>query len=155
MKEKILRHLLKKQEGNAFLESAIATCIVVTFMLFFGFGYSIWMNEYAVNDKMDLILTAEMKSMEIDGCLTMAEKNNLLNDLQNIGLSDINISGDIGVEQDYGKPISLTVAAKLDLANSGNATLSGMVNSIRKLVGSDDIGVVHFGARTVAGTAKN
>lgn len=143
--------LLDKSAGDTSYVGAAFVMFMMLFMiLILGTSYSVWMCQFDASEKVDLIMTSTIKTMETKGCLDSTLKTSLNTDLSKIGMKNIVISGTTS-KQSYGEEINISVSGKIDMADK--TVFSGLVKTLRKF-GMSDLGMITFSSKSMKGTSK-
>lgn len=75
--------------------------------------YLSYMSDYDKREMADQLAREYILFMESSGCLTEEKSNELVQKLQNIGLTNINLAGTTVTKADYGVEIALIINARL------------------------------------------
>jgi hypothetical protein len=131
------RLLVKKEQGDVVITSAL--CIVMVFMFFtiLGFNYVTNLAKVSAIENVALVAQSYVLSMETTGGLTQDDRNSLISLLGDSGgLAMQNIDIDTGTSKNdgtnyvaYGKKITLRIRGKLPVYNysATNSNLSRYV----------------------------
>jgi hypothetical protein len=144
-----------KEDGDQFIEAGICMFLMIMVFAIMIMTYSIYMAEYAVNDKVNMIQSAYLLRMETTGYLTATDRDSLLAALEEAGVSSPSLGGTTISTVDYGEKIQLTVSGEVDFAtNPEYASLSKLIVYIRTAFNSPDFGKYTYGSHTITGTSK-
>lgn len=136
-KQKVKHLLTAKEKGQIFdMFSVLFTAMVVCILLVF---FASWMGNLEAKDRVNMTARQYMLSMETYGYLSSDIKNDLMDNLTALGVSNIDISGTTMSAQDYGATINLCIKGKLQGTTYGIG--SGGLFSIVKNVTSIPIDI--------------
>ena len=107
--------MLKKESGisnvgNVFI--TLTTLVVVLIMIVATMGY---MENYDIRDNIDVVAREYILRMETQGYLTPEAKQQLIDALMEVGVTDISLEGTTEAEVEYGEQILLCISGKVQL----------------------------------------
>lgn len=110
--------MLKKHQGGMYIGNMIViiTLILVAIMLIMS--YASWHSQLSAKDTVDLIADSYIRSMESSGYLTDVQQEQLLNELDASGVTDIDLTGTTTTSSGYGQKIVLHITGTLHFNGS-------------------------------------
>lgn len=104
----------KKEEGSSFVHfiPILLTIIIAAYIILSFTQYIIAFNK---KDEIDLIARQYILRMETQGYLTHADEDDLIRELEEIGLYNISLDGTTLVEAGYGEVIKLHIQGDLEM----------------------------------------
>lgn len=104
--------MFKKKKGF----SDMLVCILVLLFMFIVLRYSLSIYQSMNNGlKKEALARSYMLSMESRGYLTPEDKQALLDDLTELGVTDIDFTGTTLAPVGYGQPVILSVTGRIDV----------------------------------------
>lgn len=108
-------HFLCKHNGSLMESfSSVFTAIIICIILIFFLG---WMKNLDRKDSANLVARKYLLQMESRGCLE--NSTGLISELQNVGLTNIDLTGTTTTQQNYGSSIYLTISGDLKIDSIG------------------------------------
>lgn len=107
--------MLKKDDGNIMnLLPVILTVVVVAAITVV---FSSWMANLDRKERVDVLVRQYLLRMETEGYLSTEARDNLLEDLEAIKVSDVSLSGTTITQVGYGNEVILQLTGKLEIYN--------------------------------------
>lgn len=110
--------MLKKHQGGMFIGNMIIVITLILVAIVLIMSYASWHSQLSAKDTVDLIADSYIRSMESSGCLTDIQQDQLLNELESKGVTDIDLSGTTINSVEYGQKLVLHITGTLHFSGS-------------------------------------
>lgn len=88
------------------------TCVAAAVMAVI---FTTWMSNFSKKDQLDLLCRKYLLRMETEGCLTEEGREALFGELEQLGCSQIDLTGTTRGEVSYGDEIQLRIAGLVEI----------------------------------------
>ena len=104
-----------KEDGDMAIGNMIVVIISIFTFIVLMLAYASWHAQLSERDNVELIVNSYVQAMEASGCLTEVQQEQLLKELEECGMTEIDLTGTTMIAAGYGEQVVLCVSGMLNM----------------------------------------